>query len=291
MLAAAGEKLAAANRPLLIAGGGVRYSGAQTRLAAFAARTGIPVAMTQAGKSALPDSHEQVVGSLGVTGASAANKLASSADVILSVGSRLQDFTTGSNALFLSEMISINVQTHDAIKHDALALTGDADETLAALDEAMADFTINTDYADEIRRLQNAWSEDVKAVTAAPETRRQSKNALPSDSQVIGAVNRAAPENAIVVGAAGSMPGELHKLWQSGQTDGYHMEYGFSCMGYEVAAGIGVHMACPDRPNLVFAGDGRHDGDEMVHRRHVVLLSPVHRRRRRWPTRMASTTR
>ena len=256
MLAAASEKLAAANRPLLIAGGGVRYSGAQSRLAAFAARTGIPVAMTQAGKSALPDSHEQVVGSLGVTGASAANKLASSADVILSVGSRLQDFTTGSNALFSGEMISINVQTHDAIKHDAVALTGDADETLAALDEALADFAICTDYADEIRSLQNAWSEDVKAVTAAPETGRQNKNALPSDSQVIGAVNRAAPENAIVVGAAGSMPGELHKLWQTGQTDGYHMEYGFSCMGYEVAAGIGVHMACPDRPNLVFAGDG-----------------------------------
>ncbi|MEC7208973.1 MAG: thiamine pyrophosphate-dependent enzyme, partial [Pseudomonadota bacterium] len=148
-------------------------------------------------------------------------------------------------------MISINVQTHDAIKPGALALTADADETLAALDEALPDLNISPAYAEEIGSLQQAWSADVSAVTATPKG-----NHLPSDSQVIGAVNRAVPEHTIVVGAAGSMPGELHKLWQTGQTDGYHMEYGFSCMGYEVAAGIGVYMACPDRPNVVFAGDG-----------------------------------
>ena len=186
-----------------------------------------------------------------MTGASAANTLAASADLILSVGSRLQDFTTGSNALFSGQMISINVQTHDAVKQGALALVGDADETLAAIEEALPDLCISAAYADEIRSLQQAWAADVSAVTLAPEG-----NHLPSDSQVIGAVNRAAPDQAIVVGAAGSMPGELHKLWQTGQTDGYHMEYGFSCMGYEVAAGIGVNMACPDRPNIVFAGDG-----------------------------------
>ena len=250
-LAAAIDQLRTAKRPLIVAGGGVRYSGAQPRLAAFAARTGIPVAVTQAGKSALPDTHDQMVGSLGVTGASAANSLAASADLILSVGSRLQDFTTGSNALFSGRMISINVQTHDAIKQGALALTADADETLAALDEALPDLNISPAYAEEIGSLQQAWSADVSVVTAAPKG-----NHLPSDSQVIGAVNRAVPEHTIVVGAAGSMPGELHKLWQTGQTDGYHMEYGFSCMGYEVAAGIGVYMACPDRPNVVFAGDG-----------------------------------
>ena len=250
-LAAAIDQLRTAKRPLIVAGGGVRYSGAQPRLAAFAARTGIPVAVTQAGKSALPDTHDQMVGSLGVTGASAANSLAASADLILSVGSRLQDFTTGSNALFSGRMISINVQTHDAIKQGALALTADADETLAALDEALPDLNISPAYAEEIGSLQQAWSADVSAVTAAPKG-----NHLPSDSQVIGAVNRAVPEHTIVVGAAGSMPGELHKLWQTGQTDGYHMEYGFSCMGYEVAAGIGVYMACPERPNVVFAGDG-----------------------------------
>ncbi len=252
MLAAAIEKLAAAKRPLLVAGGGIRYSGAQQALAGFAARTGIPVALTQAGKSALPDAHAQVVGSLGVTGASAANTLASSADLILSVGSRLQDFTTGSNSLFSGEIISINVQPHDAIKQGAWALIGDARETLQAVDEALPAFAVDAGYADEIKTLQQAWSDDVRAVTAAPSTGNQ----LPSDAQVIGAVNRAMPADAIVVGAAGSMPGELHKLWQTGQTDGYHMEYGFSCMGYEVAAGIGVNMACPERPNVVFAGDG-----------------------------------
>ena len=250
-LASAIDQLRKAKRPLIVAGGGVRYSGAQPRLAALAARTGIPVAATQAGKSSLPDSHDQAVGSLGVTGSSAANTLAASADLILSVGSRLQDFTTGSNALFSGQMISINVQTHDAVKQGALALVGDADETLAALEDALPDLCISAAYADEIRSLQQAWAADVSAVTLAPEG-----NHLPSDSQVIGAVNRAAPDQAIVVGAAGSMPGELHKLWQTGQTDGYHMEYGFSCMGYEVAAGIGVNMACPDRPNIVFAGDG-----------------------------------
>jgi len=250
-LATAIDQLRSAKRPLIIAGGGVRYSGAQDRLSAFAARTGIPVAATQAGKSALPDGHDQAVGSLGVTGASAANALAASADVILSVGSRLQDFTTGSNSLFSGRMISINVQTHDAIKQGALAVIGDADETLTAMDEALPDLCVSPAYAEEVRSLQQAWAADVAAVTAAPDG-----NHLPSDSQVIGAVNRAVPEQTIVVGAAGSMPGELHKLWQTGQTDGYHMEYGFSCMGYEVAAGIGVNMACPDRPNVVFAGDG-----------------------------------
>ena len=250
-LATAIDRLAAAKRPLIIAGGGVRYSGAQDRLAAFAARTGIPVASTQAGKSALPDAYDAVVGSLGVTGASAANALASSADVILSVGSRLQDFTTGSNSLFSGSLISINVQMHDAVKQGGLALNADADETLAAFDEALPDFAVSPAYAEEVRTLQAAWAADVAAVTAVPQT-----NDLPSDSQVIGAVNRAVSADTIVVGAAGSMPGELHKLWQTGRTDGYHMEYGFSCMGYEVAAGIGVHMACPDRPNVVFAGDG-----------------------------------
>ena len=250
-LAAAIDLLRTAKRPLIIAGGGVRYSGAQDRLDRFSVRTGIPVALTQAGKSAVPDRHENCVGALGVTGACAANTLASTADVILSVGSRLQDFTTGSNALFSGRMISINVQTHDAVKQGALALIGDADETLSALDEALPDFALAPSYAEEVGRLQQAWAADVGAVTSAA-----GANQLPSDAQVIGAVNRAVPDHTIVVGAAGSMPGELHKLWQTGQTDGYHMEYGFSCMGYEVAAGIGVNMACPDRPNVVFAGDG-----------------------------------
>jgi len=140
---------------------------------------------------------------------------------------------------------------HDAIKHDASTVLGDALVGLEALATGVEGYHSDASYQDEYSGLKTSWMDDVAAVTAAP-----GGNALPSDSAVIGAVNRSAPENAIVVGAAGSMPGELHKLWQTGDVDGYHMEYGFSCMGYEVAAGIGVHMAAPDRPNIVFAGDG-----------------------------------
>ncbi len=149
------------------------------------------------------------------------------------------------------QIFALNVQLHDAIKHDASTVLGDALVGLEALATGVEGYHSDASYQDEYSGLKTSWMDDVAAVTAAP-----GGNALPSDSTVIGAVNRSAPENAIVVGAAGSMPGELHKLWQTGDVDGYHMEYGFSCMGYEVAAGIGVHMAAPDRPNIVFAGDG-----------------------------------
>ena len=240
-----------AKRPLIIAGGGVRYSGASEALADFAAGAGIPVAATQAGKSVMPEAHPNYVGSLGVTGSTAANTLAAAADVVLSIGSRLQDFTTGSNGLIKGRIFALNVQLHDAIKHDAATVLGDALVGLEALAAGVDGYHSGAPYQDEYSGLKKSWMDDVAAVTAVP-----GGNALPSDSAVIGAVNRSAAENAIVVGAAGSMPGELHKLWQTGDVDGYHMEYGFSCMGYEVAAGIGVHMAAPDRPNIVFAGDG-----------------------------------
>ena len=241
--------LADAKRPLIIAGGGVRYSGASDDLAIFASRTGIPVASTQAGKSALLDSHNQNVGSLGVTGSSAANALAETADVVLSIGSRLQDFASGSNGMIKGQIIALNVQSHDALKHNALPLLCDAKQGLVDLSDALPELEVSSAYAGEIVDLSANWMVDMDAVTSVT-------NALPSDSQVIGAVNRNVPENTIVVGAAGSMPGELHKLWQVGGVDGYHMEYGFSCMGYEIAAGIGVHMAAPDRPNVIFTGDG-----------------------------------
>ena len=241
--------LADAKRPLIIAGGGVRYSGASDDLAIFASRTGIPVASTQAGKSALLDSHNQNVGSLGVTGSSAANALAETADVVLSIGSRLQDFASGSNGMIKGQIIALNVQSHDALKHNALPLLCDAKQGLVDLSDALPELEVSLAYAGEIADLSANWMVDMDAVTSVT-------NALPSDSQVIGAVNRSVPENTIVVGAAGSMPGELHKLWQVGGIDGYHMEYGFSCMGYEIAAGIGVHMAAPDRPNVIFTGDG-----------------------------------
>jgi len=251
-LARAVELLSQAKRPLIIAGGGVRYAGASAALAAFAAKAGIPVAATQAGKSSLVEAHEMYVGSLGVTGASAANNLAAKADVVLSVGSRLQDFTTGSNSLIRGQVIALNVQPHDLVKHDALPLMADALRGIEALAAGLTGYSTDDPYRAEIAAEWQGWMNEVDAVCRAPADR----NALPSDSEVIGAVNRACPPEAIAVGAAGSMPGELHKLWQTGAVDGYHMEYGFSCMGYEVAAGIGVDMAAPDRPNVVFAGDG-----------------------------------
>jgi 3D-(3,5/4)-trihydroxycyclohexane-1,2-dione acylhydrolase (decyclizing) len=251
-LARAVACLKAARRPLIIAGGGVRYSGAAAALADFAAGAGIPVAATQAGKSALVEEHEMYVGSLGVTGASAANNLAASADVVLAVGSRLQDFTTASNSLIGGQVIALNIQPHDLVKHRAMPLMADAFRGIEALASGMAGYTTTGSYRGETSAEWDDWMKDVEAVCSAP----ADSNALPSDSQVIGAVNRACPPETIVVGAAGSMPGELHKLWQVGAVDGYHMEYGFSCMGYEVAAGIGVDMAAPGRPNVVFTGDG-----------------------------------
>ena len=251
-LARAIAALAAAKRPLIIAGGGVRYSGASQALADFAAKTGIPVASTQAGKSSLVEADEMYVGSLGVTGASAANTLAEQADVVLSVGSRLQDFTTGSNGLIRGQVIALNVQAHDLVKHGAMPLMADARTGIAALAAGLGDYRTDDAYRAEIAGAWDGWMREVAAVCDAP----ADSNRLPSDSEVIGAVNRACPAETITVGAAGSMPGELHKLWQVGAVDGYHMEYGFSCMGYEVAAGIGVDMAAPDRPNVVFAGDG-----------------------------------
>ena len=241
-----------ARRPLIIAGGGVRYSGAAAALADFAAGAGIPVAATQAGKSALVEADEMYVGSLGVTGASAANNLAASADVVLAVGSRLQDFTTASNSLIGGRVIALNVQPHDLVKHRAMPLMADALRGIEALAAGLQDYSTANAYRSEISTEWNGWMKDVDAASSAP----ADSNALLSDAQVIGAVNRSCPPETIVVGAAGSMPGELHKLWQVGAVDGYHMEYGFSCMGYEVAAGIGVDMAAPDRPNVIFAGDG-----------------------------------
>lgn len=250
-LSAAIERLKLAKNPMIIAGGGVRYSGAGAALAKLAEQSGIPVAATQAGKSCLPEGHSHYVGAMGVTGSSAANQLAEDADLVLSVGSRLQDFVTGSNGHIKGQVIALNVQPHDAIKHQAQTVICDAQIGLTMLADALTGKAQDAAYQTQISTLKQSWQSVRDAVCAPP-----TDNQLPSDSQVIGAVNRAMPDDAIVVGAAGSMPGELHKLWEAAEADGYHMEYGFSCMGYEVAAGIGVAMAAPMRPNVVFAGDG-----------------------------------
>jgi 3D-(3,5/4)-trihydroxycyclohexane-1,2-dione acylhydrolase (decyclizing) len=251
-LDAAAAAIRAARKPLIVAGGGVHYSLATDALRAFAETHGIPVAETQAGKSALPWDHALNLGSLGVTGSSAANAIAADADLVIAVGTRLQDFTTGSWALFRNpdcRLLTINVAPYDAAKHAALTLVADARVTLEALGAALGDHSAPAHDAGLIAQ----WTAAVDAVTA---TGDETQNRLPSDAEVIGAVQRSLDDDAIVVCAAGGLPGELHKLWRARRPGGYHVEYGFSCMGYEIAGGLGVKMARPDREVVVMVGDG-----------------------------------
>ena len=250
-LATAVSILLDAKSPLLIAGGGVHYSDACSALRSFAEKHQIPVAETQAGKSALPWDHHLNFGPIGVSGAASANKLAQEADVIFGVGTRFQDITTGSWVLFQNpdrKLLSLNVQPYDGTKHTATALVADARVGLESLSAAMGrhkfslpDVTISAD-----------WFAAVDGLTAAPADNQN----LPTDIQVIGAVQRAAHDNTIVMCAAGTMPGELHKLWKAGRPGSYHMEYGYSCMGYEIAGGLGIKMAEPNRDVVVIVGDG-----------------------------------
>jgi 3D-(3,5/4)-trihydroxycyclohexane-1,2-dione acylhydrolase (decyclizing) len=251
-LAAAATALKAAKKPLIVAGGGVLYSGASDELARFATQTGIPVCETQGGKSALPDEAPLNMAAVGVTGTGAANRLAAEADLILAVGTRLQDFTTGSWALFAAgkSVIGLNVQAFDAGKHRALPLVADAREGLAELRDALAGWTAPASWTAEAKAGKAAWRKQAEAVTAATNA------ALPSDAQVIGAVQRSLGAEVILLHAAGGLPGELHKLWQAGAPGSYHAEYGFSCMGYEIAGGLGTKMARPDKEVVVMVGDG-----------------------------------
>lgn len=253
-LEAAAEALRAATAPLVIAGGGVLYSGAAAGLAALAEATGMPVAETQAGKGALAWDHPNAVGSIGVTGSSAANALAAEADVVLAIGTRLQDFTTGSRALLSAgrqRLIQLNVAAYDAHKHGAMPLVGDAGAGIEALKAELAGWNAPTAWTARARSLAGAWQSRVSEITtAAP------GNARPSDAQVLGAVNRFATSATTVVCAAGGLPGELHKLWRASGPGGYHLEYGYSCMGYEIAGGLGAKLARPEREVVVMVGDG-----------------------------------
>jgi 3D-(3,5/4)-trihydroxycyclohexane-1,2-dione acylhydrolase (decyclizing) len=252
-LAAAAGALRTAKAPLIIAGGGVHYSEATGVLDRFATAHGIPVAETQAGKSALPHDHPRNLGALGVTGTSSANEAAASADVILAVGTRLQDFTTGSWALFQHpgrRLIGLNVQVFDATKHHMMPLISDARVGLDQLDTALGDYRAPDTWQQASAKRLAVWRSAAMSVTAATNA------ALPSDAQVIGAVQRVVADSAIVVCAAGGLPGELHKLWQVRQVGTYHLEYGYSCMGYEIAGGLGVKLARPDREVIVMVGDG-----------------------------------
>lgn len=250
-LAAVVAAIKAATNPVIIAGGGVHYSDATKDLMAFAETHNIPVAETQAGKSALPWDHPLNLGPIGVTGGEPANAACASADLVLGVGTRFQDFTTGSWNLFGSAtqgLISLNVAAYDAGKHGAMPLLSDAKVGLAELSGALDSYSAK----DPIETAKAAWFDKVDPLTAAP----KDSNALPSDMQVVGAVQRAATPDTVVMCAAGTMPGELHKLWKATRPMSYHMEYGFSCMGYEIAGAMGIKMAEPDRDVICFTGDG-----------------------------------
>ncbi|MBI3146236.1 MAG: 3D-(3,5/4)-trihydroxycyclohexane-1,2-dione acylhydrolase (decyclizing) [Pseudogulbenkiania sp.] len=252
-LDAAVAALRQAKKPLIVAGGGVLYADAQQQLADFAAKHGIPVAETQAGKGALLWSHPQNTGAIGVTGSGAANRLANEADMILAVGTRMADFTTGSWAVFRNpdmKLIGLNVASFDAAKHRALPLVADAQCGLAALEAGLADWQAPGVWQEKAAVFTREWNKVVDEVTAPSDV------ALPSDAQVLGVVNRSAGPNGVVVCAAGGLPGELHKLWRTDKPFGYHLEYGYSCMGYEVAGGLGAKMALPERDIYVMVGDG-----------------------------------
>lgn len=244
------DAIRVSKRPIIVAGGGVHYSGATDALRSFAETHNIPIAETQAGKSALPWDHPLNLGPIGVTGGTPANAVCAEADLVLGVGTRFQDFTTGSWGLFANPVRKIgclNVAAYDAAKHDALPLLADAK---AGLEELSAALEKHRSTAG-IDGLTSDWFDKVDPLTTAPDG-----NALPTDMQVVGAVQRAATDNTVVMCAAGTMPGELHKLWKSSRPMSYHMEYGFSCMGYEIAGAMGIKMAQPDRDVICFTGDG-----------------------------------
>jgi 3D-(3,5/4)-trihydroxycyclohexane-1,2-dione acylhydrolase (decyclizing) len=256
-LARAVEVLRNARRPLIVAGGGVIYSEATEALGRFAEATGIPVAETQAGKGSLRYDHPQSVGAVGATGTVAANTLAREADVVLGIGTRYSDFTTASRTAFAApgvRFVNVNVAAFDAAKHSGVGLVADARVALEALtearSEALAGWGTDAGYRERAHSLARQWDETVER---AYQVRH---DPLPAQSEVIGAVNEVSEPRDVVVCAAGSMPGDLHKLWRTRDPKGYHVEYGYSCMGYEIAGGLGVKLAAPDRDVFVLVGDG-----------------------------------
>ena len=240
-----------AQKPVIVAGGGVHYADATQVLQDFAQAHNIPVVETQAGKSALPWDHPMNLGPVGVTGGAPANDACAQADLVIGIGTRFQDFTTGSWSLFKNpdvRLAAINVAGYDAFKHDAFAVQADARVALTALGKALGDYR-----ADGPAPSAKAdWFAAVDPLTDAPDD----GNALPTDMQVIGAVQRAAQDHTVVMCAAGTMPGELHKLWKAGRPGSYHMEYGYSCMGYEIAGAVGIKLADPTRDVICMLGDG-----------------------------------
>jgi 3D-(3,5/4)-trihydroxycyclohexane-1,2-dione acylhydrolase (decyclizing) len=247
------EVIAAARRPLIVSGGGVLYAQAHDALRRLAEATGIPVCDTQAGKGALAWDHPLAVGGVGATGSAAANALAAEADVVIGIGTRYSDFTTASRTAFQHpqvRFVNLNVAAFDAAKHAGVAVTADARAGIEALTEAVAGYHVDDAYTARVRRLVADWT---GVVDRAYHLGHQP---LPAQTEVIGAVNEIAGPRDVVVQAAGSLPGDLQRLWRSADPKQYHVEYGYSCMGYEIAGALGIKMAAPDREVFALVGDG-----------------------------------
>ncbi|AFM18207.1 acetolactate synthase [Mycolicibacterium chubuense NBB4] len=253
VIARAAEVIRSAAKPLIVAGGGVIYSGASEALAALASQTGIPVCESQAGKGSLLHGHPQSVGAVGSTGTTAANALASEADVVIGIGTRYSDFTSASRTAFNNpdvRFVNINVASLDSVKQGGISVVSDAREALDVLAESLGGYVVSDEYRARAAELMSEWNDTVSEVY------RTEDGAALNQNQVIGLVNTLSDTRDVVVCAAGSMPGDLHKLWRTRDRKGYHVEYGYSCMGYEIAGGIGVRMAAPDRDVFIMVGDG-----------------------------------
>ena len=253
LLDRAAELVRSSRRPFLVAGGGAIYAEATVALARLAERAGIPVGETQAGKGSLRFDHPASVGAVGVTGTFAANRLAAEADLVIGVGTRWTDFTTASKTAFRDpgvRFVNVNVADFDAAKHGGLSLVGDARATLEALDARLAGWSVGPERRELTAGLREAWAREVDRL------HRLGHGPPPAQGEVLGAVQERIRPRDVFVGASGSMPGDLHKLWRARDPKGYHVEYGYSTMGYEIAGGLGVKMADPSREVYVLVGDG-----------------------------------
>ncbi|MHA6533164.1 3D-(3,5/4)-trihydroxycyclohexane-1,2-dione acylhydrolase (decyclizing) [Paenibacillus sp. BAC0078] len=297
-IAAAADLITSKQRPLLVCGGGVRYADAGAELRAFAERFGIPFGETQAGKSAVASDCAYNLGGIGVTGNGSANSLAAQADLVIGVGTRFTDFTTGSKSLFAHpevEFLTINASPYHAAKLDALAVVSDAAEGLKALSAALEERGYHSAYTDEIVSAKAAWEAERKRLAGVeytgnegadgtagsfvPEIAGHLDEKLPeyaaalntslTQTRVLGILNEYIPKDAIVIGAAGSLPGDMQRMWNSAVPDTYHMEYGFSCMGYEISGALGVKLAEPEREVYALVGDGSY---QMLHSELVTSL-------------------
>ena len=259
-IVAAADIIRSAKRPMVVAGGGVHYSVAEEALEAFCEATGIPVGETQAGKGSLPHGHPQLLGAVGSTGTTAANAVARDADVVIGVGTRWSDFTTASRTAFQDKgvrFVNVNVAGLDAGKHAGLSVVADAREALTALTSALEGYAVEPTYRERQGELWRAWDEQVEAAYNPPaEVTSKLAEGLLTQGEVLGAVNELSDPRDVVLCAAGSMPGDLHKLWRVRDRKGYHVEYGYSCMGYEVPASLGVRLADPTRDVFAMVGDG-----------------------------------